>query len=76
MSAPKSSGSEKFSRFGEKRKIVSQCILASLAFSVCVWWNMQGSDTAGYDEYVEGVEPDETSSLETPLKEVAIMLYS
>ena len=31
----------------------------------------QGSDTVGYDEYVEGVEADETASLETPLKEVA-----
>lgn len=30
----------------------------------------QTTDTEGYDEYVEGVEPDETSSLETPIKEV------
>lgn len=32
----------------------------------------EGSDTSGYDEYVEGVEADETASLETPLTEVAI----
>lgn len=35
-----------------------------------VLFDTQGSDTAGYDEYVEGVEADETASLETPLKEV------
>ena len=32
----------------------------------------QTNDTEGYDEYVEGVEPDETTSLETPIKEVII----
>ncbi len=37
---------------------------------------MQGSDTAGYDEYVEGVEADETSSLQTPLKEVSPLTTS
>ena len=31
---------------------------------------LQGSDTAGYDEYIEGVEPDETASLDAPIKEV------
>ena len=30
----------------------------------------QSSDTAGYDEYVEGVEPEETASLETHIAEV------
>ena len=34
---------------------------------------LQTSDTVGYDEYVEGVEPDETTSLETPIKEVRVM---
>ena len=33
---------------------------------------LQTSDTVGYDEYVEGVEPDETTSLETPIKEVRV----
>ena len=27
---------------------------------------------AGYDEYVEGVEAEETTSLDTPLQEVSI----
>ena len=31
---------------------------------------LQSSDTSGYDEYVEGVEPDETASLETHIAEV------
>ena len=31
---------------------------------------IQGSDTSGYDEYIEGVEPDEVTSLETPIDEV------
>ena len=33
---------------------------------------LQGGDVAGYDEYVEGVEAEETVSLYTPLKEVRI----
>lgn len=44
-------------------------------YLVSINWNLflsrlQTNDTEGYDEYVEGVEPDETSSLETPIKEV------
>ena len=30
----------------------------------------KSSDTTGYDEYVEGVEPEETASLETHIGEV------
>ena len=33
----------------------------------------QTSDTVGYDDYVEGVEADEVTSLETPLSEVCCM---
>jgi len=35
---------------------------------VCLY--AQSSDVAGYDEYVEGVEAEETTSLDTPLQEV------
>ena len=47
-------------------------------FSKClpVVISPEGSDTSGYDEYVEGVEADETSSLETPLSEVAHCLVN
>ena len=34
----------------------------------------QSSDTTGYDEYVEGVEPEETMSLETHIGEVGVAL--
>ena len=37
---------------------------------------VQTSDTAGYDEYVEGVEADEVTSLETPLPEVCAYYHS
>ena len=32
----------------------------------------QSSDTTGYDEYVEGVEAEETTSLETHIGEVGV----
>lgn len=74
-----------FSRFGDTRKIVSiHCVYyytyykklcVSQAYSdvfgcALIRTFLQTSDTVGYDEYVEGVEPDETTSLETPIKEV------
>lgn len=30
----------------------------------------QGGDVSGYDEHIEGVEADETASLDTPIAEV------
>lgn len=33
----------------------------------------KGSDVSGYDEYIEGVEPDEATSLDKPISEVAMM---
>ena len=35
----------------------------------------QGSDVSGYDEYIEGVEPDEATSLDKPISEVAKMSW-
>lgn len=32
----------------------------------------QSSDVAGYDDYVEGVEPEETASLDLPIAEVSL----
>lgn len=65
------SGTERFSRFGDKRKLVRWlfCVCINHPSLLC----HQGSDTTGYDEYVEGVEPDETSSVDTPLQEVATL---
>ena len=35
----------------------------------------QSSDTAGYDEYVEGVEAEETVSLHTPIGHVCGVVW-
>ena len=48
---------------------ISTCSLVLFCFVLF----FQTTDTEGYDEYVEGVEPDETTSLETPIKEVILM---
>lgn len=41
-------------------------------FSLSLSLAIQSGDTTGYDDYVEGVEPDETTSLETHIAEVGV----
>ena len=72
-----------FSRFTEKRNYKVSRFLWNGAYSDGIHACMhtpsphlsfsrcdKSSDTTGYDEYVEGVEPDETASLETHIGEV------
>lgn len=53
---------------GTLRQYTNTCVRVC----VCVYSCVQSRDTAGYDEYVEGVEPDETASLETFIGEVGV----
>lgn len=48
-------------------------ILAHTYVPTHVHLHIQGGDTSGYDEYIEGVEADETTSLETPIDEVELI---
>lgn len=52
--------------------VYDKCWCALFGINVLLF--PQTTDTEGYDEYVEGVEPDETTSLETPIKEVILKL--
>ena len=50
-------------------------VIKSLSLSLAnthIHTHAQSKDTTGYDEYVEGVEPDETASLERHIGEVGV----